>query len=332
MATRQSMTGVKFQTRVSSKFIPMLAVARLIAQGASASAGYETSIFAASQKMKLNQIMLIPDTVITGVAAGANGFLNLYRGGAQVGTDGLLGVFQFASVAVPSNAPALQPKLVTPNRAIAWTASIGAVTGASSTGATATAIGSSALNNGFATATSTMVVAPGLPLEETIKLSAFNTSTGVFTIAASGTFANSHPAGTVVVILGDYLFQGTTGATTGGTTTNATITNTGASVLTQISAANDLTYDPGLTTQEVIPAGQFTYVSGTGVVTIAATYNGGKFAQTHASGAQVVTVPSNANGFLLPDIKQDDVITFKWKQLGTGLALPASQVAVDYGI
>lgn len=329
---RYSMTGRKFQTTPPAKNIPLLAVSRVIAQASSASAAYETAIFAASQRMKLNQISLVPDTTITGAVAGAVGLLNLWRGGAQVGTDGLLGLFNFAAVSTPTALAALTPGIVVPNRPIVWTGTIGAVTGASSTGATATAIGQSTRSNGFITATSQVVVAPGLALEETITLSAFNTSTGVFSIAASGTFANSHPAGTVVVVLGDYLFQGTTAAITGGTTTNAAITATGASALTQITTASAVTYDPGLATQETIPAGQFTYVSGTGVLTIAATYNGGKFAQSHASGGQVVLLPGTGNGGLLPDLSQDDVVTFKWLQLGTGLALPASTLYIDYGI
>lgn len=326
-------------TAVPSKHLQVSSQFPIALASSSASASVETFFFAADEAVKLRSVRLLPKTVITGAAAGAIGYLNLYRGGKQVWGDGVLGVWNYAAANARYVGAAGQGQsigftkhfsdapggIVGKPGGFAWLGTIGAVTASSSTGATATAVGNSNIADGAITATSVCVVEPGTANEETVTLSAFNTSTGVFTLAGSATFALSHPAGSIIAVVGAYVAGFTEGAVTAAVDTGATLTAIGAANIANfVAATSKLIAEPrSATLAETIQLSA--YNSGTGAFTIA---NGGKFANSHAATSLIVLPFTNDYPAIL--LEQGDALSFKWTQLGTGLALPASLISVNY--
>ena len=363
------MKARRFQITPPEKQIDYKEGARLLAQSASASASYETVVFQARNSVQVDAALLAFEAAIGTVTVGsaaATLFLNIWRAipsatvAYQISNDGALGAFSFnvvAASATPKNLQlslqALAPTAVQPASSfgqaygLSGLAFVGYISSAvSSTGTTMTvaAVGNNALTTLESTAilnggTFRMLVDPGTANAEFVTVSAFNTSTGVTTNTA---FANSHSAGALVVIPGAYLFQGTqSGAVTANTTTGNTITAISPSNIAQpqIGIGAWLTVEPGTTNEETVPIGA--YNTGTGVYTIASSYNGGKFASAHSAGASVAvknysqtSSPNQLQSTSMNSARElavGDIVTAKWVQSATtGLALPAARLDLDY--
>lgn len=337
----------RVQYAAPEAFIPFVGCEGLNGQSAVANAAYEHPVFRAFGPTRLLNLAYVPITTVTGAAAGAYLYFNLYRGGVQLCGDGVLGGFSFSGTglnAVAVQGVALGASPVVPAvQGCAWTGSSAGVTANSSTSDTLVALGNSSITYIINPAFS-LTYDLGLATQETLPSGqwTYNAGTGVVTIAAtynSGKFAQTHAAGALVVMQADWLYVGTVGAITGGTTTSVTLTARGSAANTAIGATSaavlnstvlDLTLDPGLTTQEILPAGQWSISTNT--VSPASTYNGGKFAVTHSANATAVLASKQGSGQPLHAyLLAGDVITAKWKQLGTGLALPESTIFTDYG-
>ncbi len=323
--------------------IPFLTSHQITAQTLAANGAYETPVFTAFAPTRLFKAAFVPLSTLTGAAAGATVWLNLWRAGVQLATDGALGGWSFLNAGL--TAPAQQGVTLPLGSGTAWTGTGAGVTGGTSTGDTLSATGGSALAY-VLSAQSTLVYDPGLATQETIPPGSFtvNTGTGVVTLNSTGIvynggkFASTHLAGGLVVVPASYLYIGSTAAITGGTTATSTLTARGAVANTNLGTGTlfdpvryPVVIDPGLATQEVLPVGQWTLATNT--LAPAATYNGGKFATSHASGATAV-IPASAGGGapLASLLEPGDVVTVKWKQGATGLALPESSIFFDYGI
>lgn len=316
---------------------------------AAANGSAETVVGSFVNSVQIDAAVLTLDAAIGAVTPGSVGahlYLNVYRAGQQLGNDGFLGLFPFGAVA-NTLAKAAQLSLTRPtpllNGGLGPFSFVGTLTGAviatattltvsvigSGTTLALTSLESTAILNG---GTFTLVVEPGVAgKQEAVTVTAFNTGTGVTTNSA---FVNAHAAGVPVVVLGAYLFQGTqAGAMVANTTTGGTLVAVAPSALTQTQVAVGalLTIEPGTSNAETFPIA--TYNSGTGVYTIAASYNSavvanaGKCALAHAAGAAVAVLdPSPAW-----ELNKGDVIAAKYCQTGTtGLALPAYRVDLDY--
>lgn len=300
----------------------------------SGSGSTEWPIFYAKEAgTKLESVNFVPVSAITSVAVGAVANLNLYRNNVQLLGDGLLGMLSFVGTGGTSTcAVAYTPQAFQLGQFV-WTSTLyAAVTGASSTSGRVNVAGQSLLTTVIPVGVAvTLVVEPGTTRQETIVTTSggLNTSTGAFTLTGTTKFANSHQIGVPVVISAPYTWAGTTAATTANTSTSAVLTAQAPSTTSaNITNASTLIFDPGLTTQEILTPGQFTISTGT--VTIAATYGVaghlGTFEQTHGSGGTVVV-----SGNALP-LQVGDIVTMKWAQQSTGIALPVTMIQMDYSI
>lgn len=307
----------------------------VIPAGVTASAnGTATAIIlSAANGVVLDGIRITPVSAIsvTDQTTAAVGFINRYRGGVQIGYDGAVGAFPFLKAGAPLQA-AFTPLDIASFQGFAWVGYLTAgVTGGVDTGATVAKYGSSSLS-GIVESTAILnggsmsfIVDPGTTVQETIKVSAYNTGTGAFTIAGSGVFANSHVAGALMVLAGPLLWAGTSTAATAGVSTGTTLTAISPSLLTTlIGVGQQLIFEPFTSNAESVPIG--TLNTGTGAFTIDASYNGGKFVNGHVNGCTVGIALSQPTY-----IQKGEVLTFKWVQSATtGLIFPSQTLMEIY--